>query len=272
MDNWLLIIVGVIFLVSIVVGYVRGFLKIMISLVSTVITIILVAFLTPYISDAIVKYTPVDEMIEERCIEAFMPEISADSLKSMDLSGTPLAGLDADQLNDINNIDWDRAGITVKDILDVIGEIPKDVQIREIQDSVLPDSLKETLLENNNNAIYDVLGVTSFPEYVASYISRMVVKLLAFLVTFILVLILVRALMAAIDLIGELPVLGFINHLGGAAAGFIVGLMIVWIGFLILTILYSTEVGRSCFEMIEKSSILKYLYETDILISKLLSF
>ena len=38
MDNWLLIIVGVIFLISIVVGYIRGMLKIGISLLATAVS------------------------------------------------------------------------------------------------------------------------------------------------------------------------------------------------------------------------------------------
>lgn len=69
--------------------------------------------------------------------------------------------------------------------------------------------MKNRLLENNNSTIYQELGVKSFPEYAASYIARMILKVVAFLVTFILVWILVRALMAAVDLIGELPILGF---------------------------------------------------------------
>lgn len=81
MDNWLLIIVGVIFLISIVAGYVRGLLKIGISLLATVLSIVLVMFLAPYVSDALIKWTPADEMIEEKCMEMFMPQISADTLK-----------------------------------------------------------------------------------------------------------------------------------------------------------------------------------------------
>ena len=90
MDNWLLIIVGVIFLISIVAGYVRGLLKIGISLLATVLSIVLVMFLAPYVSDALIKWTPADEMIEEKCMEMFMPQISADTLKNADLSGTSL--------------------------------------------------------------------------------------------------------------------------------------------------------------------------------------
>ena len=40
MNNWLLIVVGVIFLVGMVVGGIRGFFKIGLSLLSSVLTII----------------------------------------------------------------------------------------------------------------------------------------------------------------------------------------------------------------------------------------
>ena len=154
MDNWLLIIVGVIFLISIVAGYVRGLLKIGISLLATVLSIVLVMFLAPYVSDALIKWTPADEMIEEKCMEMFMPQISADTLKNADLSGTSLGELNQDQLADINNLDWNQLGINIQDILNIIGEIPKEVQIQEIENAALPEFLKNRLLENNNSTIY----------------------------------------------------------------------------------------------------------------------
>ena len=55
MDNWLLIIVATIFIICIVVGYVRGFLKLGISLLSTVLTLVLVSILSPYVADALEK-------------------------------------------------------------------------------------------------------------------------------------------------------------------------------------------------------------------------
>ena len=92
MENRLLILVGIIFLICVVFGYVWGFLKFGLSLFSTVITLVLVSFLSPYVSDALTKYTPIDELIEKKCIETFMPEIPVEDLLKADLSGTPLAG------------------------------------------------------------------------------------------------------------------------------------------------------------------------------------
>ena len=137
MDNWLLIIVGVIFLVSMVVGGIRGFFKIGLSLLSTALTIVLVLFLSPFVADALQNHTPVNDVIEKKVVEAFMPEISTEELGSMDLSGTALGELSPDEIASLNEADWDMLGITPQDILSVMGEIPKDVQIKEIESAPL---------------------------------------------------------------------------------------------------------------------------------------
>ena len=112
MENRLLILVGIIFLICVVFGYVWGFLKFGLSLFSTVITLVLVSFLSPYVSDALTKYTPIDELIEKKCIETFMPEIPVEDLLKADLSGTPLAGLDRDQIEKLTGATLESTGKT----------------------------------------------------------------------------------------------------------------------------------------------------------------
>ena len=272
MDNWLLIIVAVIFIICIVVGYVRGFLKLGISLLSTILTLVLVLFLSPFVADALEKYTPVDDYIENGIVEAFIPEITEEDLSKADLSGTPLEDLSAEQLSNLNELDWDLLGITSDDIMNLLGEIPKDVQIQEIEDAPLPQFLKDELIENNNSTIYGELGVDSFPRYVAAYISRLVLNLLSFLVTFLLAIIIVKALMFAVNIIGELPVLGLVNHIAGGALGLVLALVIVWVGFLVMTLAYTTGPGEACFNMMEKSQVLRFLYNTNPLLIRLLGF
>ena len=260
MDNWLLIIVATIFIVCIAAGYIRGFLKLGLSLLSTVLTLVIILLFSPYVADALAEYTPVDDFIEKKVMETFMPEIPAEQIAELDLSGTPLEDLTPEQLADLGSLNWEMLGITYEDVLDVIGEIPKDTQIQEIQDAPVPQFLKDQLMENNNSAIYSELGAESFPQYVAAYISRLVLQLVSFLVTFLLAIIIVKALMFAVNIIGELPVLGLINHIAGGALGLVLGLVVIWLGFLIITLLYSTAVGSACFDMVEKSSILTFLY------------
>ncbi len=60
-----------------------------------------------------------------------MPEITSEQLQSIDLTGTPLENLTAEDISKLNEMDWDVLGITADDILSVIGDIPKDVQIND---------------------------------------------------------------------------------------------------------------------------------------------
>ena len=272
MDSWLLIIVATIFIVCIAVGYIRGFLKLGISLLSTVLTLVIVLLLSPYVADALAEFTPVDDFIEKKIVEAFIPELSAEQLAQLDLSGTPLEDMTPEQLADPGNLNWEMLGITYEDVLNIIGEIPKDTQIQEIENASIPQFLKEQLMENNNSAIYHELGAESFPQYVAAYISRLVLQLAAFLVTFLLALIIVKALMFAVNIIGELPVLGLVNHIAGGVLGLALAVVIVWIGFLVMTLAYSTDMGAACFEMMEKSAVLRFLYKTNPLMLRLLGF
>ena len=78
MENWLLLAVGIVFLVCMIAGFVKGFLRIGLSLLSTILTLVLVSFLSPYVSDALMKHTPAQDVLEKKIVEAFMPEFSAD--------------------------------------------------------------------------------------------------------------------------------------------------------------------------------------------------
>lgn len=272
MENWLLLAVGIIFLICVIAGFTKGFLRIGLSLLSTILTLVLVSWLSPYVSDALIKHTPAQEVLEKKIVEAFMPDISTDELLQANLSGTPLENLTVDQIKSLGEQGWDKLGISAEDILGVIGDIPKDMQIKAIESAPMPQFLKNLLLENNNSAIYEELNVKTFPEYVAAYITRMILNVVSFLVTFLIAMILVRSLMYAVNIIGELPVLGAINHLAGGALGLGFGLIVVWIGFLILTLIYSTEIGTTCYAMVEQSAFLTFLYEHNPLLIWLLGF
>lgn len=272
MDNWLLIFVAIIFFLCIVIGGIKGFFKIAISLLSAVLTLVIVVFVSPYVQDAIVKYTVLDEMVEEKCLEIFMPDLTSAILEGKDLTGTPLEGLTASEIEEMSTINWDAMGIAVDDVIKLAGEFTQTQQTEWIEHSILPQFIKDLLVENNNTAIYEELGVTYFAEYVAEYMSNLVVRIVAFLLTFIFAFIIVKALSAAVDIIGELPVLGALNHAGGALIGSVQAVLIVWILFLIITLMYTSQLGRDCFVMIEESKFLSFLYDTNIILHKILKF
>ena len=110
--NGLLILAGIILLVCVIAGLVRGFIKIVASLAATIIIIVLVVFLTPYVSKGILKVTPLETMVQKKCVELLTPD-----LEDMDLSGIEING------QKLDGIDLEAAGITEEDIKNLISII-----------------------------------------------------------------------------------------------------------------------------------------------------
>lgn len=303
--NWLEISVGVIFLICMLVGLMRGAVRIIVSLLATIVTVVVVFFATPYLTQAIEKYTPVDDMIKEKVAGAMADAatsiISGDEEKDVDgdsaQSNSGLtdeavkkvlkaAGIDesalkklgisvADIVNGkISSSDLAKYGIS-ENVLDGLkngdnsgiekvienAEIPKELQETAIKSADIPEIFKTMLLKNNTETMYKKLGVTTFAQYVGAYLARMIINVVAFLITFIIVTLILRAIIFALDIVTELPVLGCLNRIAGAGLGIAIALVIVWVAFIILTLLYTTTVGHGVYTMIQNNTWLKLIYD-----------
>lgn len=293
--NWLSMTVGAVFLICLIVGFMRGALKIIVSLAATLLTLVLVYFATPYVSDAIAEYTPLDDMIKSQVVST-MANAAASQLGG----GEEAGGMDADsvrkvlQAAGVSEETLAQYGITIDDIVngnissedlarfgissdvlnglqgeegtsmeDIItsAEIPRDVQIQAIEGADLPEIFKSLLTENNNSEMYSRLGAETFAEYVGDFLAKLILNILAFLCTFILVTIVVRAVIFALDIVSNLPVLGILNRIAGGIIGLGGALTIVWTAFIVITLLYVTSFGKEMYELIDTDLFLKTLYQ-----------
>lgn len=293
--NWLSMTVGAVFLICLIVGFMRGALKIIVSLAATLLTLVLVYFATPYVSDAIAEYTPLDDMIKSQVVST-MANAAASQLGG----GEEAGGMDADsvrkvlQAAGVSEETLAQYGITIDDIVngnissedlarfgissDVLNglqgeegtsmediitstEIPRDVQIQAIEGADLPEIFKSLLTENNNSEMYSRLGAETFAEYVGDFLAKLILNILAFLCTFILVTIVVRAVIFALDIVSNLPVLGILNRIAGGIIGLGGALIIVWTAFIVITLLYVTSFGKEMYELIDTDLFLKTLYQ-----------
>ena len=293
--NWLSMTVGAVFLICLIVGFMRGALKIIVSLAATLLTLVLVYFATPYVSDAIAEYTPLDDMNKSQVVST-MANAAASQLGG----GEEAGGMDADsvrkvlQAAGVSEETLAQYGITIDDIVngnissedlarfgissdvlnglqgeegtsmeDIItsAEIPRDVQIQAIEGADLPEIFKSLLTENNNSEMYSRLGAETFAEYVGDFLAKLILNILAFLCTFILVTIVVRAVIFALDIVSNLPVLGILNRIAGGIIGLGGALIIVWTAFIVITLLYVTSFGKEMYELIDTDLFLKTLYQ-----------
>ena len=304
--NWVIIATGLIFLICVVVGLYRGAVKIAVSLAATIVTFILVFFLTPYVSQGIMSVTPLDEMIESQAEQSIMG--MAPSVLQGD-EGEGGSGLTVENVRrvlesaGITEAQLNAAGITVEDIVNgnVTGdelaqygissslldglqgsseaesiledvEIPRDTQIAAIEGADIPGVFKALLLNNNNSETYDELGVDNFIQYISAYATRLIINILSFILTFVVITVVMRAVIFALDIVANLPVLGFFNRLGGALLGAAGGLIIVWILFMLITMLYTTSFGREAYDVIQGNDILRVIYEYNPVLKMAVSF
>ena len=272
MDNWLAIIVFVIFLLGFVIGYLRGFLKLGVTLLSTVLTIAIVVFLAPIIGNLILDRTPLASGIERRATELFMPELTYEDIIQFDLTGTHLEGLTEQQWEEVSELELQRAGITRELLFEKLNDLPAHAQLSLMENVPIPVFFRDMLIDNNNWVAYDAMGVTSFPAYLVAMLSRIVVYIVSFLITFILAIIMVRALIVAVDILGELPVVGVLNRIGGIVLGGGLALIVVWLLFMVVALMYNTNIGMFMFEYIEYNEMLTHLYENNIILNRLLAF
>lgn len=290
--NWLTATVGIIFIICIFMGIYRGAIKIAVSIATTIITLVLVFLLTPYVSSALSSLTPLDDMIESQVVQTISNVVSGAG-DSEDTGITEEGVRKALKAAGVSEEDLNAAGITVGDIVSgniteedlgqygissslldglraggaqaaevVEGiEIPRDTQIAAIEGADIPQIFKGLLLSNNNSEIYKSLGVDNFVQYVAKYLSKIIINIISFLLIFVIITIILRAIVFALDIIANLPVLGFLNRLAGGVVGAFGALVIVWTIFVAVTLLYTTSIGKETFLMIQETPILKLIYD-----------
>ena len=243
--NKTLIVVGIIFLICMIIGYVRGFIRIVASLAATLATIVLVAVLSPYVSGVLLDVLPVEKMVEDKAMEILLGEKSV-----------------------IEEYEEESQEIVIPSEV----ENSREVQIMLIENADLPNVFRQMLLENNNSEIYKALGVNSFSEYVAKYLAKIFTDIAGFLITLLAATIVVRTILYILGIISDLPLIGGINRLAGAALGLGTGLIVVWVLFIVITFLYDNSISQMCMEDIAANEILTELYNRNLLMNFVTKF
>lgn len=147
----------------------------------------------------------------------------------------------------------------------VIGDAAMQTQTTLIENMKLPSFLKESLLENNNPVVYELLDVESIQEYIAGFLANICINIVSVLLVFVLTYLAVRFVLKALHLISKLPVLNFMNRFFGFVIGFLKGLTITWLVCFVLTFFQCNFKFQFLFDALEKTYVALPLYENNIL-------
>lgn len=131
----------------------------------------------------------------------------------------------------------------------------------------LPEILQKNLAANNTKEAYQYLAVDTFGDYVSEYLARAIINGLSYLLAYALANLMLRVAMLVLDMIAGLPLISGANRLTGGIVGVAKGILFIWIALLLLTILCSSDIGKSGLELVEKDSILQALYKHDVLVN-----
>ena len=145
-------------------------------------------------------------------------------------------------------------------------EESKGVQVAVINELPISDSLKEGILNNNNSEMYEALDVKGVYDYIAKSIAVVILNASVFLLLILGCRIFFFFLGKAGDGFTKLPIVRWIDKIGGGCLGIMKGLIFIWIFFMILSITSTFEWSRQMISQIGQSEILMLLYNNNLLL------
>lgn len=227
MENWLSIIAGLYLLGMVLYGHSRGFIRLVVSMLAVVLSLSIVRISLPTVTGFLKENTNLQQTIAENM------------KKSIGLN---------------QEVQSDDAAVGIP-----------SAQRTLIENLQLPKHIKAALIENNNNEMYQMLGVQAFTEYIGDYLANVILDSVGFVLLFAAVYLAMRIVMRWLDIIAKLPILSGINKIAGALLGGIEGLVFLWLGCMFVTAFSGTEWGLMLIRQIEGSKWLSYLYSYNFL-------
>ena len=208
------------------VGYRQGLFRTLLLTIAMVLAIGLSSYACPYVSNALQKYTAIDDKIEAYIIGQW-------------------------------SLDITKQDTTKTEQMQIIDELP------------FPERIKTAIISNNDNdanGIYGGLQVGNFQEYLAKYLTCMMMNALSFLVIQVVITVGLVVLLCVTKVLTEIPILHGIDKAGGICLGAAVALIVIWTGFLFISILGNTQAGIWAFSKINESPVLDLLFSHNLLL------
>lgn len=149
-------------------------------------------------------------------------------------------------------------------------EIDKKNPAEYIDSLPLPEAIKDVLRQDDETSVSIFMQSDTFEAYVCKRITDVVLNAVAFVITFLAAALALALLCGMLNILSRLPLLHQINKAAGLCAGLAEGVLIIWLFFVVLTMLAGTEFGKSAMEQISESRFLSYLYNNNLLASYIL--
>ena len=172
-------------------------------------------------------------------------------------------------INKITNMEDNIANTVSENILNRIDETisTKAEQMLAIDSIPVPESIKTSLVDNNNHEIYEELGVSDFVDYIGHYVGCLIINGVSYIGTALVIyIILLLLLKGVIEFVSELPIVNGLDKVGGVILGMVRAVINIWICCIGVTIIGSSELGQYLFGMINSNVFLSAIYNNNLLL------
>lgn len=298
--NILEIAVAAVILLFAAAGYRKGFVKKLAAMVSLLVSVVLVSALLPWITAFLKENTPVYTMVEEQCRTVMEKQIGeamfsgaekstgessqADIYRNMGreeikalmeangYDGSLLDALSDEQLEQYKEqyiqqyfgSDTTNSGESENSGAVLLGNLTRIEQTELIENLPIPEFLQDILLDYNNEEGYQGLGVSTFQDYLIGFIATGILNVVAFLASVLIVHLLLWLSISALSILANLPVIRVVNRVAGLALGLLQAMLVLWLAFLILSLVSGTGIGMQLMKMVESSTWLNWLYQSNL--------
>ncbi len=133
----------------------------------------------------------------------------------------------------------------------------------------LPVTIRENIGESAEE--YLQKGYDVYNRYIVDTAAGIIFSAIVYAAVFVLVLLILAVICAILNLFSRLPVLKQLNGLAGGILGALLGLVTVWVLFIIITVFGNRSFAGVIFEDINSNPVLLFLYDWNILLHLLLN-
>lgn len=135
-----------------------------------------------------------------------------------------------------------------------------DEAMKELE---LPDIIQKVIKQEQHIEITQA----TVAVVISTKITRIIFDVLVFVITFIIASLLVKIIATALNIVAMLPVIHGANRLLGLGIGLLEGLLVVWIFFIVITMMGNSDFAVNMFKQINESPILTGLYNNNIIMN-----
>ena len=144
-------------------------------------------------------------------------------------------------------------------------EVSTNLQLPSLLLKEVEKDLSDKIVKENEKIAHAIA------QQIDMAIAKMIIKCITYLVIFLVCRIALWILLLITDLLKHIPVVEDYNELLGAGIGLASGVIVLWIGCIILLAFSGTVWGTSCYQAIHDSALLRLIYQNNLLLKYILA-